>query len=115
MAVITGNRKGAKARRTDPATSHAAAASINPKKLRQSQQAILKVMGRFRNGATDQDIARYYGFSGWAETLPQSPSGLRTRRAELVDLGLVVDSGERKRLPSGRKAIVWAKAKNGAK
>lgn len=36
-----------------------------------------------------------------------SPSGARTRRAELVAQGKVVDSLKRTKLPSGRFAIVW--------
>ena len=38
--------------------------------------------------------------------LDQSPSGLRSRRAELVRGGYVEADGE-VRLPSGRKATVW--------
>ena len=37
-----------------------------------------------------------------------SPSGARTRRAELVVKGLVYDTGERVTLLSGRRAIVWS-------
>jgi hypothetical protein len=39
-----------------------------------------------------------------------SESGIRSRRAELVDRGLVVDTGRRIRLESGRYAIVWGRA-----
>jgi hypothetical protein len=42
---------------------------------------------------------------------PMSPSGARTRRAELVARGLVYDTGKRETLASGRKAVVWAAAK----
>jgi hypothetical protein len=37
----------------------------------------------------------------------QSPSGIRSRRAELTDLGLIIDSGRRTVTPSGRPCIVW--------
>jgi hypothetical protein len=39
-----------------------------------------------------------------------TPSGLRTRRSELVRAALVVDTGDRKRKQTGRMAIVWAVA-----
>ncbi len=36
-----------------------------------------------------------------------APSGARTRRKELVRLGLVRDSGVRKRTEANRPTIVW--------
>lgn len=99
--------KVARARATDPGTSHAAAASVKDG-LRFSQLAVLRTLGKIRRG-TDADIAEAYVYHGFSAIQPQSPSGLRTRRAELVEQGLVVDTGKRKRLPSGRQAIVWAK------
>jgi hypothetical protein len=39
-----------------------------------------------------------------------SESGIRSRRAELVAQGLVVDTGGRVKLPSGRWATLWRRA-----
>jgi hypothetical protein len=90
------------ARRTDPATSHAAAVSILDTRRAQNEVLSLyppKVVG----GLTDEAMirrARRYG-------IRQSESGLRTRRSELVTKGLIEDSGRRETIESGRKAIVW--------
>lgn len=37
-----------------------------------------------------------------------SESGIRTRRSELVKRGMIVDTGKRVTLDSGRQAKVWA-------
>ncbi len=59
----------------------------------------------------DEDIAGWYVSVGSGNGFPhQSPSGLRTRRKELVDAGLVVDTGRRGTLRSGRLSIIWAAA-----
>jgi len=42
-----------------------------------------------------------------------SQSGFRTRRSELVDEGLIEDSGVRAVLASGRKAIAWQITQDG--
>lgn len=88
----------AHARLTDPDTSHAAAASVN---VRHSQQQVLALL---REGpATDHALAD----RAYRRGVTISPSGLRSRRSELVDAGLVEDTGLRERLPSGRHAAVW--------
>jgi predicted HTH transcriptional regulator len=97
----TGLEPGQKAvtRRSDPETSREAAASISSERLRESQQhvlAILKTLGPL----TDEWLCNYLATS-------MSPSGARTRRAELVARGLVYDTGKRETLASGRKAVVW--------
>jgi hypothetical protein len=93
----------ARARESDPHTSHDAARSLSPDKLRDSQKAVL---GHFRKFGpmTDTDLVNMYVGS------PQSRSGLRTRRSELVGRGLLEDTGVRKKLPTGRNAIVWRAA-----
>ena len=91
----------ARARSTDPDTSHEAARSIG--EMTGKRQAVLDIIRAIRRG-TDEDIVDAYH----ATTAPQqSASGIRTRRAELTLLGLVVDTGERKVRSSGRGAIVW--------
>lgn len=92
------------ARELDPATSYQAAASVV--NSRPTMQTILKIL---RIGAaTDEVIAYVYaGLVEHGRAKLASPSGLRSRRAELVALGLVEDSGERRELKTGRQAIVW--------
>lgn len=92
------------ARRDDPPTSWAAANSIDPVELTDRQRHVYECI-RYFGPATDTEIAVFYFNSGrpW-----QSPSGLRTRRAELVDRGLIVDTGTTRPTPAGRQSIVWA-------
>lgn len=90
---------GAVARRTDPSTSWDAARSISPEGLRASQQQVLQILQR-HGPLTDEGIYRYVNGE-------QSVSGARTRRSELVEAGLVRDSGRWSTTAAGRKAIVW--------
>ena len=93
------------ARRGDPITSHEAAASIKSEELRRSQLAVLAMFQRF-GPMYDQSLVQQYQDHG--EGYPQqSESGIRTRRRELVDQGVLEDSGEKVVLQSGRKSIVW--------
>lgn len=87
------------ARSTDPGTSWEAARSITPEKLRESQQVVLMAL-RGLGPMTDERLCWHL-----AEYL--SPSGARSRRSELVAMGLVRDSGRKDVLRSGRRAIVW--------
>ena len=96
----------AHARTTDPDTSHAAALSLSSHAIRESQQEVLDTLRHF-GPLTDRALLAIL-FD--AEKKSQSPSGIRTRRSELVDLGLVVDTGSRNTAPSGRREIVWAAA-----
>ena len=49
-------------------------------------------------GHTDQELQ---------EGLGMDPSTERPRRVELMDRGLICDSGETRRTRSGRRAVVW--------
>lgn len=100
-----------RARTLDPSTSHAAAKSV--KNLRESQSSILKLLRKLGR-MNDEDLAYEYVVRARQGLVPyQSMSGLRTRRSELVALGLVADSGERITMRSGRKSIVWKAVRNG--
>ena len=85
------------ARAGDPGTSWEAAESVRD--IRASQAEVLRLFIA-RGAMTDEQVAeRYSGF--------QSPSGLRTRRAELVALGRLRDTGHRIVGRTGRRMIVW--------
>lgn len=95
----------ARARSSDPETSHEAAASV--RHLRESERAVLRVLNRL-GSATDERIADEYEMIRYHWGLPyQSPSGLRTRRSALVDMGRVEFAGEYGRTASGRRTRIW--------
>lgn len=92
-----------RARKTDPKTSHDAAESVN--EVTRTQEYVLRALRRPRNDSQLIEAYRSY------KTAPRaSESGIRSRRAELVDRGLVVDSGQRVKTESGRWSIVWRSA-----
>ena len=82
-------------------TSRDAAAKIEPnaKTLRAAVLQFLR--GTDSYGATDEEIQR---------ALDMNPSTERPRRIELVDAGLVRDSGSTRSTCSGRRAVVWVVA-----
>ena len=93
----------AKARTNDPVTSHLAAESV--KDVTATQEYVLRALRRSR---TDVELVQAYNN---LKTAPKaSESGIRSRRAELVRKGMVIDTGRRVRLDSGRYAIVWGRA-----
>jgi hypothetical protein len=89
------------ARRFDPETSHAAAASITLDHVRRSQMAVLRLFAALGRMHDVRLCAVYRG------PPMQSESGIRTRRRELTDMGFLRKTEFRVILPSGRKAIVW--------
>jgi hypothetical protein len=92
----------AHARRTDPETSHEAAASIPEEKLTEAQDAVLRTL-KVHGPLWDQQIFVVLAESGYRI----SPSGCRTRRSELVALGKVEFAKVYHKLPSGRRSRVW--------
>jgi hypothetical protein len=88
-------------RKNAPATSVAAAKSVVTGKQRVQVLTILR--DAYPNGLTDDEMRT----EGATRGMPMSPSGSRTRRSELVDMGFVQDSGNRSASQFGRSAIVW--------
>jgi hypothetical protein len=95
----------ARARSTDPATSHEAARSVRA--ITAKQHAVLRVFAVFGKATDEQWMAKYATYEAQWNLPYQSASGLRTRRSELVRAGAIVDTGERQKMRSGRMAIVW--------
>lgn len=89
----------AKARRTDPETSHAAARSVTADKLARLQAAVIRVLKEWPSGLTVPEIAVLLG---------EPRDTISPRIRPMVNLNLVADSGE-KRIPPGhtRSCIVW--------
>ncbi len=92
-------------RKGDPDTSLAAAESVTG--ITEKQQAVLELLRRLGPLPDELMVVGYVDRVVHGNLPPQSKSGLRTRRSELVRRGLVKDTGERRRLVSGRMAIVW--------
>lgn len=89
----------AHARRSDPVTSHQAAdaASAEIETARAKVEAYARQRGA--KGFTDAQMSHEMGDDG---------STLRSRRAELADAGLILDSGRTDRFQdSERERIVW--------
>ena len=97
------------ARRSDPDTSHEAADSVTRDAIADTHTRIMLLLYA-KGPLTDEGIAHH-----WAWT-PVSPSGLRTRRKELVLRGSVSALGEHVagewsptygRTKSGRRSMLW--------
>lgn len=58
-----------------------------------------------KNGLTHEEIAELWDADEHAPD--SSPSGLRTRVSELVNIGFVRDSGRKRLMKTGNQAIVW--------
>jgi hypothetical protein len=95
----------AKARRSDPDTSHAAAASVGDPS--ETQRAILGLFETWGPMIDERLEGRYEGAAHAGRVPQQSASGIRTRRSDLVKAGLLVDTGRKEKNDNGRDAIVW--------
>lgn len=86
---------------THPSTSHQAERSVTG--LAESYRIILDLFRSF-GPMNDETLLKT-----WRATnkKPASDSGIRSRRSELAATGLIVDSGDRVKMASGRASIVW--------
>jgi hypothetical protein len=89
------------ARLTDPATSHAAARSVGDTGTIRAR--ILELI-RTEGPLTDEELLELFERRHPASA---TPSGIRTRRKELVDMGYLEDSGQRGTTRAGRQAAIW--------
>lgn len=90
----------ARARTTDPETSHEAAESVA---VRENQVRVYQVLSQL-GPSTDEWLVYCYP---QYMSHPQSPSGIRTRRKELRDKGLVRWTGRKVRGQTNRMMRVW--------
>lgn len=86
-------------RRDDHHTSVKAAASILPKRFTIRQQVEQFALDCGAAGFVDEQLEEE--FPHWA------PSSWRTRRSELAQENIILDSGRTKRNAAGREMIVW--------
>jgi hypothetical protein len=93
----------AHARRDDPETSHIAAASVTRiSEFMQFLLEIFKAQGPCHDEVLIERVrASLSPFRGYSE------AGIRSRRADLVKLNLVRDTGRDVILPTGRPSNVW--------
>ncbi len=104
MTVRLGDVNGeptAHTRHGDPETSHEAASTVGDPRF--SQQAVLSILKQV-GPCTDEQLVAAYMLSRQRR---QSPSGIRTRRAELVTQGLVEWTGTSSIMRTGRRGRVW--------
>lgn len=91
-------------RATAPSTSREAARRIEPAQIPIRGRVLRHLIERGEAGATDDEAEAVLGI----RALTYTP-----RRRELVMLGLVRDSGRRRRTGAGRSAVVWVAVRGG--
>lgn len=91
-------------RTLNPSTSHNAEKSVTG--LAESYRIILGLL-RTYGPMNDESL-----INQWRALSPKkaSDSGIRSRRSELAATGLVVDTGDRVKMKSGRLSILWGVA-----
>lgn len=91
-------RAGASTPHSGSPTSKAAAEAIRPEAGTLCAAVYSFIVGTAERGATDAEIQSALQLDGNSE---------RPRRRALQQRGLIIDSGRRRKTPSGRAATVW--------
>jgi hypothetical protein len=90
----------------DPQTSWEAAASSTEEHTTRTQLAILAILAY--GEMTDTEIVHAYReLEDFGDVPRASESGIRSRRAELVEMGKVQATGFYRKTPSGRRCNIW--------
>ena len=103
----------ARARHDDPWTSWAAARSLGP--LRPRQAAIAHLFSNGLSYTLEEAVTAYraYQYGPQGQYPPQTDSSIRSRIAELMDAGVLEDTGKTRLTRSGRKARVLRLSSHG--
>lgn len=96
----------AKARNTDPQTSHDAAHSISADALSETQAAIMVIL-RETPMCDEKLVEQFHIWEQLGRFPKASDQSIRSRRAELVRKGLVEYAGFDERMTTGRFGRVW--------
>lgn len=106
LSQITGD--SARARATDPQTSHAAADSISAEGREASELEVLEILSAAERPLTSEQIEARHVHRAWQGEAAMTWTGARLRTAlkQLADDGHVVKDGEG-RTKSGRRAAAW--------
>ena len=94
----------AHARRLDPETSHAAAASVSPERISKQKESILAVLSVY-GPLTDNEMIEVFR-SAYPHFVVTDQS-LRSRRAQLTTEQKVRFAGSYGESPTGKKARKW--------
>jgi hypothetical protein len=97
------------ARTTDPETSRAAADRVADATV--VQQRVVAIYRQHPEGLTDEELIALYArtFATDSRSI-ESKASPRKRRSDLTRAGILIDSGERRQLTSGRRGVVWTVA-----
>lgn len=95
----------ARARNSDPATSHYAADSVT--NITEVKRRILACYED--GGLTDEALIEKYR-QLWGNRHKETDSSIRTRRSELHHAGHVIDTGRTGLTRAGRKSVIWCES-----